>query len=144
MNEVVKSVRDFNRLYVNLIGVLQHNLFDLNYSLTESRIIFEIGASGEISARQLKDLLFIDEGYLSRLIGNLVKNGLISKSQSKKDKRIHILSLTVKGQNLLEEINRKSDDQIEGLMTNLSAGDQKRVAEIMEELKFIFGKIKQK
>lgn len=144
MNEVVKSVRDFNRLYVNLIGVLQNNLFDLNYSLIECRIIFEIGLSGEISARQLKDLLFIDEGYLSRLIGNLVRNGLISKSQSKKDKRIHILSLTVKGQNLLEEINRKSDDQIEGLMNNLSGIDQNRVAEIMEELKLIFGKIKEK
>lgn len=138
MKELVKSVRDFNRFYVNLIGILQNNLFDLNYSLTESRIIFEIGTGSEITASKLKNLLFIDEGYLSRLIGTLVKNGMVCKSQSKTDRRVHFLSLTKKGKNLLDEINIKSDKQIEGLLTNLNPKDQSRVAEIMAELKNIF------
>ncbi|MNY37015.1 DNA-binding transcriptional repressor MarR [compost metagenome] len=108
--------------------------------MTESRIIFEIGVAGEISARKLKDLLFIDEGYLSRLIANLVKNGMINKSQSTADKRIHVLSLTVSGKNLLDEINRKSNEQLEALLSPLSINDQHRVAEITAELKHILSK----
>lgn len=142
MDEIVKSVRDFNRFYVNLIGVLQNNMLDLQYSLTESRIIFEIGNGKEITARKLKDLLFIDEGYLSRLINNLVKNEMINKSQSKVDRRIHILTLSAKGQHLLDEINSKSDKQVDDLLTSLNTKDQNRVVEIMQELKYIFEKIK--
>lgn len=141
MDEIVKSVRDFNRFYVNLIGLLKNKLFDLDYSLTESRILFEIDIHKQITARKLRELIAIDEGYLSRLISNLVTKKLIAKVQSSTDKRNYNLSLTEHGQNLIELINSKSDEQIAGLLRNINDKDKQRVAEIMIELKDILGVI---
>jgi DNA-binding MarR family transcriptional regulator len=112
--------------------------------LIESRIIFEIDKYGETTARKLKNLLFIDEGYLSRLISKLVKDGIISKiskSRFKTDKRLYILTQTDNGRELLNEINAKTDQQIETLLSPLSSVDQISIKVLIQELIDIFQKI---
>lgn len=140
MINVIQSVRKFNRFYVNLFGLLQNSLFDFDYSLTESRIIFEIDAERVLNARKLKDMLFIDEGYLSRIINRLVRDEIIKKEQSETDKRIHNLSLTEKGIELLHKINAKADIQMENILQKLTPEEQSRIGEIVTELKDLFEK----
>ena len=140
MINVIQSVRKFNRFYVNLFGLLQNSLFDFDYSLTESRIIFEIDAARVLNARKLKDMLLIDEGYLSRIINRLVRDEIIKKEQSQTDKRIHNLSLTKKGIELLQKINAKADIQMENILQKLTAEEQSRIGEIVTELKDLFEK----
>jgi len=142
MDEIIQSVRDFNRFYVNLLGLLKNNVLDLDYSLTECRIVFEIDLHKDLTARKLKELLAIDEGYLSRLINNLVKDQIISKTQSETDKRVYHLHVTEKGKNLLNVVNDKSNNQIHDLLQYLKPNDQLRVAEIMSELKHILSNTK--
>jgi len=140
MIHVIQSVRKFNRFYVNLFGLLQNSLFDFDYSLTESRIIFEIDAARVLNARKLKDMLFIDEGYLSRIINRLVRDEIIKKEQSQTDKRIHNLSLTNKGVELLQKINAKADIQMENILQKLTPEEQSRIGEIVTELENLFEK----
>jgi DNA-binding MarR family transcriptional regulator len=140
MINVIQSVRKFNRFYVNLFGLLQNSLFDFDYSLTESRIIFEIDAERVLNARKLKDMLFIDEGYLSRIINRLVRDEIIKKEQSETDKRIHNLSLTEKGIELLHKINAKADIQMGNILQKLTPEEQFRIGEIVTELKDLFEK----
>ena len=63
----VQAVREFNRVYTNMIGLLRGGYLDLPYSLTEARVLFELaqtGATGrggsEISA--LRRSVDIDAG----------------------------------------------------------------------------------
>lgn len=137
MKELISSIRDFNRFYVNLIGVFKSRALDLNYSLTDSRIIFEISSHEGCTARELRDLLTIDEGYLSRLITQLVKTGVVNRLQSDDDKRNHNLFLSENGKVILKEINEQSDLQIEKLLANLPQQNKIRVVELMQELKTI-------
>ena len=41
--DAVATVRAFNRLYTNVIGVLRGGYLGTPYSLTEARLIFELG-----------------------------------------------------------------------------------------------------
>lgn len=144
MLSVILSVRKFNRFYVNLLGLLQNSLFDLDYSLTEVRIIFEIDNAGILNARKLKDLLFIDEGYLSRIINRLVKDRIVKKEPSQTDKRIFNLSLTASGIELLQKINKKADSQMENILQDLTLEDQHRIGLLADELKNLLEKASNK
>ena len=42
----VAAVREFNRFYTNVLGLLREGLLDTPYSLTEARIIFELARAG--------------------------------------------------------------------------------------------------
>lgn len=137
MKKMISSVRDFNRFYVNLIGVMKNHILDLNYSLTESRIIFEIDNNKQITAREITAMLSLDEGYVSRIVKKLIKDKVIHRKQSLRDKRTYFLVLTGKGKKVANLINTRSDDQIEKLLADLNEKQRTRVVTLMTELKHI-------
>ena len=65
----VAQVRAFNRFYTNVIGVLHDMYLDTPYTLTESRVLFEIARLGTVEVSWLRQALDIDPGYLSRVLG---------------------------------------------------------------------------
>jgi len=135
MKEIISSIRGFNRFYVELIGVMKNHILDLDYSLTESRIIFEIDHHTQITAREIKEKLSLDEGYVSRLVKKLVKDKVITRKQSPEDKRTYFLILTEKGKEIAHFINVRSDRQIEDLLSGLDKNQRMRVVELMTEIK---------
>ncbi len=78
-DNVIEDIRHFNRFYTNILGVLDRHVLDTGYSLTEARIIIEIGMMEQCIANNLVDILEIDRSYMSRIIAKLCKDGLLLK-----------------------------------------------------------------
>lgn len=95
--EVVECIRKFNRFYTVLLGFLNQNYLGTGYSVTETRILFEISRQEGISAKQLCDLLKLDKSYMSRMIRSLENNGIIYREVAASDKRRNCVYLTDKG-----------------------------------------------
>src|SRR5512138_3135839 len=93
----IDRIRGFNRFYTNVIGLLDQRFLDTPFSLTEGRVLYEISHMETCSAKKIRENIVIDEGYLSRIINKFVKQGLIRKSPSSQDKRLHLILLTEKG-----------------------------------------------
>ena len=64
----VAAVREFNRFYTNIIGLLREGHLDTPYSLTEARVLFELAREDAVEAAALRRWLDMDAGYLSRLL----------------------------------------------------------------------------
>ena len=79
----------------------------------------------------------IDKVYLSRVLKQLEKNGLISKQVSGEDARVTLVSLTAKGETLFSKLNAASDQQIEMLITNLSRDEQRTLIGHMQAIKVL-------
>jgi hypothetical protein len=47
---LIEATRDFNRFYTNFIGVLNKAYLDTPFTLTDARVLFEIGSHESISA----------------------------------------------------------------------------------------------
>ena len=95
--DVIIDIRGFNRFYTNMLGLLNANIGSSDYSLTETRIIYEISKTEKCSANQLSNILRIDTGYLSRILKKLEKEGVLERHSSEDDARINEISLTEKG-----------------------------------------------
>lgn len=126
-DNVIEDIRHFNRFYTKLLGVLDRTVLDTGYSLTEARVIIEIGMLGQCIANNLVDSLNIDRSYLSRIIAKLSKEGFLIKEDSALDNRANLIRLTAKGTKLYEQLNKKSDEQIVRLLEGLSEKEIKQI-----------------
>ncbi|MED3691717.1 MarR family transcriptional regulator [Peribacillus butanolivorans] len=137
-NNTIADIRQFNRFYTNILGVLDKHIFDTGYSFTEARVILEIGLMEQCIANNLVDKLEIDRSYMSRIINKLSKDGLVIKENSTLDNRTSLIRLTPKGMTLFNQLNERSDEQLVRLFQGLS---QNEIKEIHASMMFIQKKL---
>jgi DNA-binding MarR family transcriptional regulator len=130
----IREIRNFNRFYTDLIGLLDNHLLDSDYSLAEARILYEIFTAKQLSASDIIHSLSIDKGYLSRILKKFEKQGLVARRSSDEDARVSLLSLTGKGLKVFNELNDASDQQIAALV---SAMPGSRLDELVQHMKAI-------
>src|SRR5271163_4764972 len=104
-------VRTFNRYYTKRIHLLQEGILDSPLSLTEARVLFELAARENPTATELCAELGLDAGYLSRILDAFVRQGLVKKQASGKDRRQRHLSLTAAGRKAFASIDAKSHQE---------------------------------
>lgn len=119
--ETVNQIRAFNRFYTVLLGFLNGDYWDSGYSITETRILFELKQSSQTSANHLIELLHLDKGYVSRLVRSFEQKGLLTRCISPNDKRTRILELTPKGQAETDRLIEITNSKIYELIKPLSA-----------------------
>jgi DNA-binding MarR family transcriptional regulator/GNAT superfamily N-acetyltransferase len=131
----VAAVRRFNRFYTRQIGVLRRNYLDSPYSLGEMRVLYELAQADKLSGtRTASDIgraLDLDAGYLSRVLRNFEKRGLISRKTSEHDARASHLALTARGAKVFAPFEQRSQAQVGGMLGKLSAPEQARLVAAM-------------
>lgn len=134
INDINKII-DFNKKYARLIGILQTSFLDSNYSFTEAHILSELSFHPNSSATVINEQLNLDEGYLSRIVKKLTNELLITKKQSLQDKRIYLLSLTEKGGEVYEKLNKLSAELVLSTTNHLEEEERKELAFLLERVK---------
>lgn len=112
----IDRIRDFNRFYTRALGLTGRSYLQSGRTLAEVRLIHEIGTSGPVTARVLGHSLGIDEAQLSRMVGRLVKEGVVERQADAEDGRQFLLALTTAGQHLLEGFSSQSRAALSGLI----------------------------
>src|SRR5580658_9399845 len=104
----VAAVRAFNRFYTNVIGLLRGKYLDTPYSLTEARLLFELGQRDASEVADLRRVVDMDAGYLSRILGRFSDDGLITMQRPAADGRRQVIALTGAGQAAVAGLDAKS------------------------------------
>lgn len=133
----VADVRAFNRFYTNAIGLLGEGLLDSPYSLTQARVIFELAQSEEMELRELRRVLDIDAGYLTRILARLETEELVTKRRSQEDGRRQVINLTRKGRATFRMLDRRSSKEIGSLLDPLGADKRHRLLAAMGAIQWI-------
>jgi DNA-binding MarR family transcriptional regulator/GNAT superfamily N-acetyltransferase len=130
-DEMIAAVRRFNRFYTRRLGVLEQQLYDSPFSLTEARVLYELAHRDHPAAKAIGAELGLDAGYLSRIIQNFQDNGLITRKASAEDRRQFDLGLTAKGRQAFSRLERSSCDDVAAMLAELSPGHAARVVHAM-------------
>jgi DNA-binding MarR family transcriptional regulator/GNAT superfamily N-acetyltransferase len=138
-DDEVAAVREFNRFYTNVLGLLREGLLDTPYSLTEARVIFELARADQTEAGQLRRWLDIDAGYLSRILARFETDGVVSRSRSAADARRQVIGLTRTGRAAFATLDALSAGQIRGLLAGLPSGRRASLVSAMASIGEILG-----
>lgn len=136
----ISAVRQFNRFYTARLGLLRRRHLDGEFSLTEGRILYEIGASPKMTARALCGILELDAGYISRLLSALTRRKLVRQGTSEADAREKFLTLTTTGTKAVARLNQESIRQIEEMLAHLTNVDREAIAASLTHVRSILGK----
>jgi DNA-binding MarR family transcriptional regulator/GNAT superfamily N-acetyltransferase len=135
----IAAVRRFNRFYTRQIGVLRKTYLDSPYSLGEARLLYEIGRGGPLTASDIGRALDLDAGYLSRVLRNFEKRGLIRRTRSANDARQSELVLSARGRKSFAPLERRSQHTTAAMLGELSPGDQARLIAAMNTIETLLG-----
>jgi DNA-binding MarR family transcriptional regulator/GNAT superfamily N-acetyltransferase len=135
----VEAVRRFSRFYTKQIGLLQEKIYRSPFSLAEARVIYELAHHEKTTATELSGELGLDQGYLSRILRNFKKRGLIDRGRSETDGRQKFLSLSEDGKAAFAGINNRSRRDIEAALNRLSPADRTRLVQAMQTVEELLG-----
>ena len=134
MSAPIAAVRAFNRFYTRQIGVLDERLVQSEFSLTEVRVLYELAHGNASTASNLVELLGLDAGYISRMIGSLAKRGLVRREPSKRDRRQSLLALTPAGRSAFRVLDKRSTEQVCAMIDPLAPEQRQRLLSAMREI----------
>jgi DNA-binding MarR family transcriptional regulator/N-acetylglutamate synthase-like GNAT family acetyltransferase len=137
--EDVARIREFNRFYTNQIGVLREGLLGSRYSLTEARVLYELGRSERLETKALRESLDADRGYLSRILTRFERAGLVRRARSELDGRRQTLELTGPGRSLLEDLDRRAGEEIGAGLESVEESDRARLLAAMGTIREVLG-----
>ena len=142
--DIVTEIRGFNRFYTNILGLLDQQIIDSGYSLTEARILFEISKTDICTANQLCSILDIERSYMSKIINKFEKKDLIKRRKCGKDNRNIEIQLTEKGMTVFHDLNNRANKQIEDLLEKLNIEDCEKLLNGIRTVKRYFTKATKK
>ena len=127
----IAAVRRFNRYYTRQIGVLRKTFLDSPYSLGEARVLYEIAINHSPTASEIARSLDLDAGYLSRVLRDFERRGLIRKRASPKDGRQSHLTLTPRGRKSFMPLDARSQRDTAAMLGKLAPAEQARLIAAM-------------
>ena len=127
----VAAVRAFNRFYTNMIGLLRGKYLGTPYSLTEARMLFELGQRDPTEVADLRRAVDIDPGYMSRILTRFSADGLITRERSAADARRQVIALTDSGRSAIAGLDALSASQTTDMLAAVRADERRRLLDAM-------------
>jgi DNA-binding MarR family transcriptional regulator len=102
--------------------------------LTEVRILHELAHDRAHTAADLSRNLGLDTGYLSRLITNFQKLGLVVRRKNESDGRAHLLTMTPEAKAKVDELDLHVSAETASLLDSLAPGEIEQLSLAMADI----------
>ncbi|HEX4751026.1 MAG TPA: helix-turn-helix domain-containing GNAT family N-acetyltransferase [Bryobacteraceae bacterium] len=132
--EEISVFRRFNRGYTKFLGTLNEGMLDSEHTLTQARVLYELATRSAPTAREIGDELSLDSGYLSRLLRDFERGGLVRKKTSEKDGRFAELTLTKLGMSAFKKLDSLSNEHAAAALEKLSPEGIAEVVRCMQSI----------
>lgn len=129
----IDQVRRFNRTVTESAGLLNDHYLGRGRSIGAARLLWEIGEQGR-DVRQLREVLGLDSGYVSRLLRSLENDDLVTVEPQARDKRLRTVRLTDAGRAERAALDAGSDELAGSLLEPLNPAQRARLVAAMAEV----------
>ena len=140
LSDAIAAVRGFNRFYTREVGLLRKTFLDTPWTLGEMRILYEIRNQANISASDIGRELELDAAYLSRLLSRLVTKGIVIRTPSETDARLHKLALSPDGQRIVNAADDRQAAMTADMLAPLSTSERRQLVDAMATIETLLGR----
>lgn len=133
----MNETRELFQVLTRRFGLLNKNCcsaLEEDVSLVQSHILYEIQKQPDSSMQDVSERLAMDITTFSRQIQTLIKRELVMKNASPSDKRTYLLTLTDKGEQVAEEIDRQMGESFDMIFSSMTTFEKNAVQEAIRRL----------
>ena len=134
-----------NKLLVQLFNDILHieenslkNIYLIDLSMTEIHTIEAVGIKDAKTMGEIAHDLRITVGTLSAAITKLIKKGYVERKRTEEDRRVVLVSLTSKGENVYREHQVFHEEMICAMLSNFSDEEEQVLSKSLEKLNTFF------
>jgi DNA-binding MarR family transcriptional regulator len=129
---VARSISELRRALVREFVFDVLRIFgDFDFSLPHLATMLLLDEEGELTIKQVAELMGRSVSTASRLLDHLVERGMVSRREDERDRRVKRVAITERGRALITTLEqRRADAQIH-VMEYLSAEEQADVTQAM-------------
>ena len=113
---------------------VQGRLRACGVNLSQWRVLGVLRSDGRLSMTQIVERTVMEQPTISRVIAQLADVGLVSRSFSVEDSRIALISLSVKGQALFDEIAPGTIRNQRMALDGLTSAELKTLGRVLEKI----------
>jgi len=140
INEIAKTMTVLPRFLHFLRGTFKPEV-NKNIKKNEMKTLFAISNNPNKPMKYYVEIIDMENGSFTYLADKLVNKGLIRKEQAKEDKRITVLNLTKKGEEVTSSLKSNFEAHISKLLSTLSEDDLRDLSKSIELLDDILNKL---
>ncbi|MBI3569000.1 MAG: MarR family transcriptional regulator [Gemmatimonadetes bacterium] len=135
----VAALRRFNRFYTSTIGALGDAHLGSGFSLTETRVLYELANRRGLTASDLVRELRLNAGYVSRVVARFERRRLVRRVRDGADGRVATLSLTTAGRAAFRRLDRGAARDVAALLEPLPAPAQRALVDATSTIERLLG-----
>ncbi|EEI20511.1 MarR family winged helix-turn-helix transcriptional regulator [Lentilactobacillus hilgardii] len=98
------------------------------------RVLHELAEKKALTNTDIVEALDIRPSSVSAMVSKLEAAGLIERHESPDDKRVMLISLTEKGQNMINDSRQFTDQLSESLFSSLTDDEQQQLCKLLGKL----------
>ncbi len=137
-----KEIRDLMDTVMKDMYLLDKEI-ETTFGLTSARVftLLAFNARELMKMKELSDALSLTSSTMTRMIDNLVKEGLVERGHEPRDRRLVIVKLTNEGKRLTDNIKVYKEKYFKSVMDNVES-DGKEMASSLKTLIDAFERFK--
>ena len=106
-----------------------------NVSLQQYNILRILkGSVKPLSTMQIRERMLDRKSDTSRIIDRMIIKGIVEKKPNENDKRLVDITITSKGLNTLEELDKRNDE-LESIASSLTADEAKMLNDLLDKMR---------
>ena len=135
MNNEFKAVIGIMRASNLLVGDLKKTLKNYPINVTEFSVMEFLYSKGEKSIQEIRDRVLLASGSATYVVDNLEKKGYVVRKVCDTDKRVTLIKLTKKGEDLMTEIFPIHKENTKEIFSELTDEEIKTLKNILLKIK---------
>lgn len=123
----IATLRHFNRLYTNWLGLLDVHLDGSPFTLSEARVLYELAHRHEPTAAEIARTLNMDRAQISRTLKRFAHRDLLTTRSNPAHGRQQFLLLTPAGRAAAADLDARAQVAVGALLQQLPEAPRQRL-----------------
>lgn len=133
-----EAVQALRGIITHVTGDASGAWMDLDVTMPQMKVLMLLRENGALRVGVLARHLAVSTPTITGIVDRLVRQELVRREDDPSDRRVVLNVLTPKGEQLMERLRHRSDEELMRVIGSLSAQEQTDLARVLKRLEAAF------